>query len=307
VSLDVAVGGIAIAAAIALAVGYRALRIPRPIRMEMPQNRWALLYRLSGGPRPTLLVLHPYSGDALSTAKYSGFLQAAIVRGFNVVVPEAVDHEWHDSPGAKTAADDIGVLTSLVNVLIGEGIADSTRVFIAGISNGGMMAFAMIAARADLFAGIGTISAGMPQHAFETFRPTKPMPLVMINGDADHVLPYRGGNVGNPGNFCRKLAGVEQTAALFAQANGCGPASEPRRTRLRERFREMERVEWPGCPPDAPATIVKVIGGGHDVIGWRVPLQAFLALPPRGSATAAAIVNRFAELSSNARSTSANR
>ena len=306
-SLDVAVGGIAIAAAIALAVGYRALRIPRPIRMEMPQNRWALLYRLSGGPRPTLLVLHPYSGDALSTAKYSGFLQAAILRGFNVVVPEAVDHEWHDSPEAGTSADDIQFLTSLVDVLIGRQIANRTQIFIAGISNGGMMAFAMIAARADLFAGIGTISAGMPQHAFETFRPTKPMPLVMINGDADDVLPYRGGNVGNPGDFHRKLAGIEQTAALFAQANGCGPVTEPRRTRLRERFREMERVEWPGCPPDASATIVKVIGGGHDVIGWRVPLQAFLALPPRGSATAAAIVNRFAELSSNAPSTSANR
>ena len=44
----------------------------------MPGNRRALLYQLQDSPRPTLIVLHPYSGDALSTARYSGFLQAAI-------------------------------------------------------------------------------------------------------------------------------------------------------------------------------------------------------------------------------------
>lgn len=295
-TLELALGGIAIAAAIALAVGYRAFRIPRPIRMEMPQNRWALLYRLSGGPRPTLLVLHSYSGDALSTAKYSGFLQAAIPRGFNVVVPEAVGHEWHDSPEARTSSDDIGFLASVVEKLIAEQVADPSRIFIAGISNGGMMAFATVAARPGLFAGLGTISAGMPKHLFESFSPTKPMPLVMINGDADDVLPYRGGDVGNPGDFFRKLKGVEQTASLFAQANGYSPVSEPRRCQRRDGKRLIESIEWPDCPANATVTVIKVIGGGHDVIGWRPPLQAFFALPPRGPATAAAIVDKFAEL-----------
>jgi polyhydroxybutyrate depolymerase len=305
VSLELAVGGIAIAAAIALAAGYRAFRIPRPIRIKMPQNRWTLLYRLSRGPRATLIVLHPYSGDALSTARYSGFLQAAIPGGFNVVVPEAVGHEWHDSPEARTSVDDIGFLTSLVEKLIAEQIADPVRIFIAGISNGGMMAFAIVSARPDLFAGIGTISAGMPRHLFESFRATKPIPLVIINGDADDVLPYRGGDVGNPGDFFRKLAGVKETAALFAHADSCNPVSEPRRTRIRERSRTIERLDWPDCPSNAPVTVVKVLGGGHDVIGWRGPLQVFLALPPRGAATAAAIVTRFAELSSKAQPASA--
>jgi polyhydroxybutyrate depolymerase len=305
VTVEFAVGGIAIAAAIALAVGYRPFRIPRPIRMEMPQNRWALLYRLSGGPRPTLIVLHPYSGDALSTARCSGFLQAAIPRGFNVVVPEAVGHEWHDSPEARTSVDDIGFLTALVEKLVAGQIADRTRIFITGISNGGMMAFAMLSSRPDLFAGIGTISAGMPRNLFERFRLRKPMPLVMINGDADDVLPYRGGDVGNPGDFFRRLAGVEETAALFARANGCNPASEPRRTAMREGSHEIERIDWADCPTNAAVSVIRVIGGGHDVIGWRGPLQVFLALPPRGAATAAAIVTGFAELSSKAQPASA--
>jgi len=44
-----------------------------------------------------------------------------------------------------------------------------------------------------------------------------------------------------------------------------------------------------------------LIGGGHDVIGWRAPWQAFLGVPPRGPASAPAIVDRFADASDRAR------
>ena len=160
----------------------------------MSGNRRALFYRLSGGPRPTLIVLHSYSGDALTTARYSGFLQAPLPRGFNVVFPEAVGHEWHDSSEGNPAhADDVAFVAALVEKLTAEQIADPHRTFVAGISNGGMIAFALVCARPDLFAGIGTISAGMPKDAFASRRPTKPMRLLIINGDADDVLPTPAG------------------------------------------------------------------------------------------------------------------
>ena len=94
--LRILLGILVVAAVLAGAIAYAAFRLPQPIQIDMSGNRRALLYRLSGGPRPTLIVLHSYSGDALTTARYSGFLQAALPRGFNVVFPEAVGHEWHD-------------------------------------------------------------------------------------------------------------------------------------------------------------------------------------------------------------------
>jgi polyhydroxybutyrate depolymerase len=262
--------------------------------MGMPGKRRALLYQLQGGPRPTLMVLHPYSGDAPSTAKYSGFLQAAISQGFNVVVPDAIGHEWHDTPDETPShGNDIAFLGSLVEKLVAEGIADPKRMFIAGISNGGMMAFAIAAARPDLFAGIGTISGGMPRHAFASLQLNKPMALVMINGDADDVLPYAGGHVGDPSGFFRTTAGVEETARLFARAGRGNSAYEPRRTPMHDGKRLIERIDWEGAP-NAPVTIIRIIGGGHDVIGWRAPIQAFLALRPRGPATADAVIEAFA-------------
>ena len=298
--VEFAIGGIVAAAAIAFVLGYRAFRIPRPRKLEMPGNRRALLYQLQDSPRPTLIVLHPYSGDALSTARYSGFLQAAIPCGFNVVVPDAIGHEWHDTPDETPFYDnDIELLGSLVERLVAQGIADPKRIFIAGISNGGMMAFAIACARPDLFAGIGTISGGMPSHVQENCRLNKPMPLVMIHGDADDVLSYAGGDVGDPSGFFRTTAGVEQTAALFARTHEGSASREPKRTQIRDGKRVIERIDWSNGSGYPLVTVVKVLGGGHDVIGWRAPIPAFFALPPRGPATAAAIVQRFAEVNSD--------
>lgn len=297
---EILLGVVAVAAAFAGAITYAIRRIPRPIQIGIAGNRRALLYQLRDGPRPTLILLHPYSGDALSTARYSGFLQAAMPRGFNVAVPDAIGHEWHDSPDEPSHGGEIGFLTALVEKLVAEKIADAKRIFIAGISNGGMMAFAMACARPDLFAGIGTISAGMPKHVFESCPLTEPMPLVMINGDADNVLPYVGGHVGDPSGFFRTTAGVEETGALFAKADNENAACQPRRTELRDRQRVLERIDWSNGQTTI-VTLVKVRGGGHDVIGWRAPWQAFLGLPPRGPATALSIVERFAELSSHLR------
>jgi polyhydroxybutyrate depolymerase len=293
------IGIIVLAAVLAGLVAHQVRRIPQPIQVEMPGNRRALLYRLQGGPRPTLMVLHPYSGDALSTAKYSGFLQAAIQRGFNVVVPNAIGHEWHDSPDETPShSNDIAFLASLAEKLVAEGIADPQRVFIAGISNGGMMAFALAGARPDLFAGIGTISGGMPGHAFASFRSNKPTALVMINGDADDVLPYAGGQVGDPSGFFRTTAGVEETAALLAKRYESPATREPQHTQIRDGKRLIERIDWSNGSMYPFVTVVKVVGGRHDVIGWRTPIEAFFGLPPRGPATPAAIVERFAEVSS---------
>jgi poly(3-hydroxybutyrate) depolymerase len=89
--LRILLGILVVAAVLAGAIAYAAFRLPQPIQIDMSGNRRALLYRLSGGPRPTLIVLHSYLGDALTTARYSGFLQAALPRGFNVVFPEATN------------------------------------------------------------------------------------------------------------------------------------------------------------------------------------------------------------------------
>ncbi|GAC1329109.1 MAG: hypothetical protein NVSMB26_05040 [Beijerinckiaceae bacterium] len=285
---DLIIGALLLAAGLFATTAYLAFRILGTAQITMPDGRRARLYRRGDGSRPTLVLLHSYSGDATTTAANSGFLQCAIPRGITVVVPEAIGGEWHDSPDAGGDTDDVAFLASLAERLAVDGIADPRRIYLAGISNGGMMAFAMICARPDLFAGIGTISASMPMHLCDKYHPIKSVPLTMIAGDADEVLPYKGGDVGERGSFFRSTAGVEATAAMFARANGS--VRSPTRTKTSDGALLIERIDW----SDANVTVIKVIGGGHDVPGWRTPLQSFFGLKPRGLATAATIVDQFA-------------
>ncbi|MGP2420432.1 hypothetical protein, partial [Listeria monocytogenes] len=81
--------------------------------------------------------------------------------------------------------DDVGFLASLVARLLADGTATKGRVYLAGISNGGLMTFTMACKAEKLFAGFATIIAAMPTPlASCAIAPTS---LLMINGTADPV------------------------------------------------------------------------------------------------------------------------
>src|SRR3954463_6798906 len=93
-----------------------------------------------------------------------------------------------------------------------------------------MMAFAMACARHDLFPGMGTISAGMPKHFFESCRLAEPMLLVMINGDGETCCRMPAVTSAIPAAFFRTTGGIQETAALFAKADNETAARQPTRT-----------------------------------------------------------------------------
>jgi hypothetical protein len=210
-------------------ISYQARRIPHPVEMHMPGNRRALLYQLQESPRPTLILLHPYSGDALSTARYSGFLQAAIPRRFNVIIPDAIGHEWHDSPDEFSSHDDdIAFLADLVERLIAAKIADPKRFHRGhfqrrhdGVCNG-RPARPLRRDRHDqrryAEARFRKLPAGRTDAAGHDQRRWR------------DVLPYAGGHVGDPGAFFRTTADIQVTAAIIAKSDNETAARQPTRT-----------------------------------------------------------------------------
>ena len=184
--------------------------------------RHALVIPIGPAPHPTVIVLHGALGSGAGTARTTGFAEAAARRGFAAVFPDGLDRQWNDGRlGAAGGPDDVGFIRALVRRLVSDRIADPGRIYLAGISNGGMMSFALACKAPELFAGIGTVIANMP----EGIEPcaAKPMPVIMINGTGDPMVPYRGGEVGLRGGRGRVWS-VEKTAAFFAHRDGCGPA-----------------------------------------------------------------------------------
>jgi polyhydroxybutyrate depolymerase len=257
-----------LAGIVALHAGYREARAD-DWRIETKDGaRTAIVRPAAKGPAPTLVVLHGATISADLTVRWSGFAEAAAARGFAAVFPEGIYKLWNDNRGdGLSSSDDVGFLRALNKQLIERGVADPARIYIAGISNGGMMTLRMLCEAPELYAGAATVIANMPAGAGETCRLNKPMPVVMFNGTADPLIPYEGGGVGLTGSRGTVWA-TERTAAFIALANGCSGQAEPAVVGPPSGDRiKVKRIEWTGCGPGRAVTLYRVEGGGHQLFG----------------------------------------
>ena len=254
--------------------------------------RSAIVLPAGGGPRPTVLVLHGALMTSEMTVRVSGFAEAAAQAGFTAVFPQGLMRLWHDGrSGGPDGPDDVAFLRSLVGRLVKEHIALPSHVYIAGISNGGMMSFTMVCKSGELFRGIGTIIANMPAGIGSCNPP--PMPLVMINGTADPMVPYEGGEVGLRGGRGLVLS-VKETAGLFVRRNGCGEPITGRPGReLGYEDTGVTGIGWRDCAYHKPVILYRIDGGGHQIPGTRAFLPFFLGRSNSDIQAAKAIMTAF--------------
>lgn len=236
------------------------------VLIETPDGpRRAILLPAPRQPAPTVVVLHGAINSAGWAVRRFGFAEAADAHGFAAVFPQSRGLQWNDGRGGVGAsADDVGFLRRLAGELIANGVAEPERVYIAGVSNGGMMTLRMVCEAAELFAGAATVVASMPAATGVTCRPGRPVPVIMFNGTADPLVPYNGGGIG-PLNMGSLVWGVERTAAYLAGANRCG--STPHAADATFDDTSVTRIVWSHCARGADVTLYSVNGGNHQVLG----------------------------------------
>jgi polyhydroxybutyrate depolymerase len=231
-------------------------------------QRTAIVLPAGGGPSPTVIVLHGAFSSAAWTMRHYGFAEAAAARGFAAVFPQGLRGCWNDGRNPfPWRADDVTFLKVLAGELMAEGIADPRRIYVAGVSNGGMMAMRMVCEASELFAGAGTVIANMPASIGARCHPSRPVPVVMFNGSADRWVPYQGGGVG-PLNLGGFVWGTEQTAGFMAVSNGC--TERPHVSDVSIDDMSVTRFVWTGCERRARVTLYRVNGGRHQVYGSMV-------------------------------------
>jgi polyhydroxybutyrate depolymerase len=255
--------------------------------------RSAIVLPVNRGPAPAVIVLHGAINTAAWTARISGFAEAAQSRGFTAVFPKGIGLTWNDGrQWGKT--DDVGFLRGLVVELIQRGIGEPEHIYIAGISNGGMMTLRMLCEAADLFAGAGTVIASMPAVVGRNCQPVRSLPTVMVNGTADMLVPYDGGWVG-PLGIGGVVWGAEQTAGHIARLNGCDRATRKHISGDAALDVSVTRLAWTNCAPGASVTLYRVNGGGHQIFGRRSYFSALFGSGSPKISAAEAIMAKFAE------------
>ena len=264
----------AAAATAALALAVTPVQAETMRLLTNQGEREAIVLPWRQGPAPTIIVLHGQTSTAAWTAENSGFSDTAAAHGFTAVFPQGIRKQWNDGREAQAAGvDDVGFLHRLVAALVGRGLADPKQIYLAGVSNGGMMTFRMLCEASELFAGAATVVANMPTRIGARCAPRRPVPVVMFNGTADPLVPYDGGGVGFLGGRGSVWA-AEETAEFIADVNACATARAlplPVWSRV-----HVTRIEWTYCRSGSPVALYRMDGGGHQVPGQRSFLPFFL-------------------------------
>jgi polyhydroxybutyrate depolymerase len=210
-----------------------------------------------------VIALHGGGGTAAGNIGFTNFDALADREGFVVAYPQGIRRHWNDGavPGQ---ADDVGFISALIDTLAESDGIDRTRVYATGISNGAIMSFHLACAIPNKIAAIASVAGSMPAADAERCANGPVMPVLMLHGTADPLVPYGGGHVGFAGFPSRDVLPVESTVAFFATRGGCkgGKAT----TKL---FPDVDRVAAQGCPPAAAVELYRIAGGGHTWPGGR--------------------------------------
>ena len=155
-----------------------------------------------------MLAFHGGGGTAAGMARISGLDAVADQHDFVVVYPQGVGNSWAggkgDTPADRAGVDDVGFTAALIDHLADQDGIDTRRVFATGLSSGGFMTQRLGCQLADRIAGIAPVAATLIGTIAQTCTPSRPMPVLEIQGTADPLVPYAGGHVrgrgpgGNP-------------------------------------------------------------------------------------------------------------
>ena len=255
------------------------------------------------GPKPTIIVLHDTKGSGTAIAQSNKLDTLAPQQGFVAVFPDGQNQQWNFFlPGKELdfyvkamkasggVADDGAFLKALIVDLVQRGIADPLRIYIAGKSNGSLLALRMICTDANLFAGAALLATGMPETLGADCHPPRPIPVLMIKGTKDEMMPYAGGLV-EPSETVRVWS-TDKLVGFFQQLDS--DTGAPQSSVLSRKVPNFVQIDqWANCP-GIPLTVYRVIDGPHiappDLNEGQVVLD-FFASPVLKSQCVASLQN----------------
>ncbi len=190
----------------------------------------AVIPRALPAGAPLLVVFHGsnQNADRIRVATGYGFDTLAAQERFIVIYPDGYKGNWHDCrmaanyPARTENIDDNGLVRGLIARFHDAHGIDRARVFAAGYSNGGQMVFRLAAEMPERFAGLAAVAATQPTpDNFACEASGRPVPILLMNGTRDPIVPHAGGVISLFGFKPRGTAlSAPETARHFARVNG---------------------------------------------------------------------------------------
>lgn len=183
----------------------------------------------AGATAPVVFAFHGPGSSAITMEWQTKILDEADAKGFIVVMPNGTQREnftglyWNVAPFLAPDEDyalmsDEDFVMHLLDYLDEREVADRSRVYAAGFSMGGMMAYKLGCTMPEVFSAVAVVSGAMTT---EDCAPGLPVSLFHLHGMQDNRIPYAGGEAFAGSG--RSWPSVMEEIRTWKARQSCGP------------------------------------------------------------------------------------
>jgi len=223
-----------------------------------------------------MFIMHGSGGRSSDMLKHTTKLEGRAAQDKLVIVyPNGYKHFWNECRKYSTAdankenINEQAFFSKMINYFLEKYNIDKSKVYAAGFSGGGHMAYKLGLTMPEKIKAIAAVVANMPDSAScDCVLSGRSLPVLIINGTDDGVNPYNGGEMFvNNASFgvVRSSANTFEYWSSLAGYNGT-PEKKllPDTDTTDHKTIESYIHQQPGKPT---VSLLKVTGGKHDYPG----------------------------------------
>jgi polyhydroxybutyrate depolymerase len=241
--------------------------------------------------RPLVLVLHGAADDAVENRKWLDLDAVADREGFVTVYPDGTGpfgdrlHMWNSGACCGSAqwggVDDVGFLLAVLDDVGRRTRIDAARVYVTGLSNGGMMAYRLAAEASDRIAAIAPVAGARAAALGDGVRT---MPVMHVHSVDDPVVPFAGGEtVIFPLVYTIAHPAVEAVVRDWALHDRCPDVPAEATPSIsptgESSTQSVTRTTWGPCAGDSEVVLWRIRGAGHVWPGSRATFRDLFVGP----------------------------
>ncbi len=241
----------------------------RSVQVHVPASRPRSRLRRQSG-FPLLIVLHGSGADGGTIRRQTNFDSLSEIYHVAVVYPDGstglfgIGSDWNAGECCGSASrqdvDDVGFIRAVIAETKRHLPIDPRRVYVAGFSDGGRMAYHFACAASPEVAAIGVVSGSLVD---ARCKPARPVPVAIIHGTADKDVPYADSALSPfPFHASPELLALPPSARFWAMVDGCSSAV------ARVIAPTVTRTMFRSCT-GADVAFYSISGGAHSWPGGR--------------------------------------
>ena len=217
---------------------------------------------------PLMIVLHGGGGWGKQIEDMSRMDSQADAAGFLVAYPNGargiIGYTWNGGDCCGVAmrkeSDDVTFISALIDELVEHQRVDPNRVYVTGISNGGIMAHRIGCELSTKVAGIAPIAGAL---MVEECRPAEPIAVMFFHGTADHSVQVEG-NFSKKSQPRRAFPPLQTQIEQWREFNEC-----PDKGVVTYDKGDVQCRTYGPCAEGTEVAVCMISGGGHTWPGGK--------------------------------------